>query len=70
LLERVFAVDVTRCSHCGGTVRILAFLTHPDITIPILDHLGIDSQLPPLAPARAPPQLDFDAFPVADIAPP
>ena len=59
LLERVFAADVTKCSHCGGQVRILAFLTHPDITTPILEHLGLPTQPPSIASARDPPQLDL-----------
>ena len=35
-------------------------LSHPEVTAPILAHLGIASTIPPLAPARAPPdQLDL-----------
>jgi len=62
LLQRVFHIDVTRCARCGGRVRILAVLSHPDITGPILAHLGLDTQAPSIAPARAPPQLDFTDF--------
>jgi hypothetical protein len=58
-LQRVFAVDVSQCAYCGGRVRILAFLSHPDIAHPILEHLGLPTRLPTPAPARAPPQLDF-----------
>lgn len=67
LLRRVFGPDVTRCPRCGDTLRVLAFLTHPDVTASILDHLGIRSDVPPLAPARAPPfdvdepSFDFEA---------
>jgi hypothetical protein len=40
---------------------VLAFLTHPDVTARILDHLGLASTVPPIAPARAPPHaLDLD----------
>ena len=57
LLRRV---DVTTCPQCGDRLRVLAFLSHPEVTAPILAHLGIASAIPPLAPARAPPdQLDL-----------
>jgi len=65
LLRRVFGEQVTRCPRCGDHLRVLAFLTHPDITARILDHLGLASAVPPIAPARAPPdaealELGFD----------
>jgi len=60
LLQRVFALDVSQCAHCGGRVRILAFLSHPDIAHPILEHLGLPTSLPAPAPARGPPQLDLE----------
>jgi hypothetical protein len=37
---------------------VLAFLTHPDLTATILDHLGLASAVPPIAPARSPPADD------------
>ena len=67
LLQRVFDIDVTRCAHCGGRVRILAVLAHPDIAHPVLEHLGLPTRLPAPAPARSPPQLDLgDWDPVPD----
>jgi len=44
-------------------LRVLAFLTDPAVTTAIVDHLGIRSDRPRLAPARAPPepaQAEFD----------
>ena len=61
LLRRVWGPDVTSCPRCGDTLGVLAFLSHPDVTAPILAHLGIASVIPPLAPARAPP--DHDELP-------
>ena len=67
LLQRVFDIDVSRCAHCGGRVRILAVLAHPDIAHPVLEHLGLPTRLPAPAPARSPPQLDLgDWDPVPD----
>lgn len=58
LLRRVFGEHVTRCPRCGDHLRVLALLTHPDVTVRILDHLGLGSAVPPIAPARAPPDDD------------
>jgi hypothetical protein len=63
LLRRVFGEDVTRCPQCGDHLRVLALLSHPDLTTPILEHLGLRSEVPPVAAARAPPTdhlLDLD----------
>lgn len=60
---RVFGDDVTRCPRCDDHLRVLAFLTDPAVTTAIVDHLGIRSDRPRLAPARAPPepaQAEFD----------
>jgi len=34
-LARVFAIDVLRCSECGGRRRVLAFLTGPAVVAKI-----------------------------------
>lgn len=66
LLRRVFGEDVTTCPRCGDALRVLAFITDPHVTAHILDHLGLTSEVVPIAPARAPPadpasELDFGA---------
>ena len=43
LLARVFALDVTACSKCGGPMVLLALLTDPGVVTKILDHLGLPS---------------------------
>ena len=58
LLRRVFGEAVTRCPRCGDHLRVLAFLTNPDVTARILDHLGLAKAVPPISPARAPPDDD------------
>ena len=45
---------------------MLAFITDLQVTARILDHLGLTSEVVPIAPARAPPddavsELDFGA---------
>ena len=67
LLARVFAVDVLTCAHCGGERRIVAAITEPDVAARILTHLDLPTDVPKLAPARAPPQTELfdDSWPVA-----
>ncbi|MCX5742179.1 MAG: transposase, partial [Proteobacteria bacterium] len=55
LLERVFGPEVTSCPRCGDALRVLAFITAPDVVTQILDHLGLPVVVPPIAAARAPP---------------
>ena len=58
LLARVFAIDVTVCANpaCGGTARIIAWITDAAVIDRILTHLGIHAVDTTAAPARAPPQ--------------
>jgi hypothetical protein len=48
-LKRVFNLDISLCPLCGGTMRVIADITDPDIIQKILDH--IEAQPPPLNPA-------------------
>jgi hypothetical protein len=50
-LKRVFNIDISVCPLCGGTMRVIADITDPDIIQKILDH--IEAQPPPLNPATA-----------------
>jgi len=55
LLKRVFAIDLTTCPQCGGTLTLLAAIEDPTVIIKILTHLGLPSRAPPRAPARLDP---------------
>jgi len=59
LLQRVFEIDALRCPYCGGKRKLIALLTDGQVVRKILAHLGLDTEPPRLAPARAPPELDF-----------
>jgi hypothetical protein len=52
LLKRVFDLDLTRCPHCGGDLRIIAAILQRQAIEKILNHLGLDPQRPPRTPAR------------------
>jgi hypothetical protein len=58
-MKRVFAIDVLVCPHCGGTRKLIALLTDGLVVRKILTHLGLSTEPPPLAPARALPEHDF-----------
>jgi hypothetical protein len=59
LLTRIYEVLPLLCPACGGSMKILAFLTDPPVVSAILVHLDLPNKPPPLAPARGPPQRDF-----------
>jgi len=63
LIRRVFAVDVLECPRCGGRMRILAAIQTPEAIRAILDHLGLPSRAPPLAPARPLPRSEPETTP-------
>jgi hypothetical protein len=59
LLARIYDVLPLLCPACGGSMKILAFLTDPPVLSAILLHLDLPHRPPPLAPARDPPQRDL-----------
>jgi hypothetical protein len=55
-LKRVFGIEINRCEHCGGAVKIIASIEDPQVIDRILEHLRrSDVARQPLPPARAPP---------------
>jgi hypothetical protein len=59
LMRRVFALDVLRCPFCNAPRRLVSLITRRDVIVRILAHLRLDTDPPPLQPARAPPQLEL-----------
>lgn len=59
LLKRVLEIDVLTCSHCGGKRKLIALITDGMVLRKILQHLGLPSTAPTLAPACSPPELEF-----------
>ena len=51
LLKRVFDIDIERCPHCGGQLKLIAAIEEPAAIVRILTHLGLAAQPPPRAPA-------------------
>jgi hypothetical protein len=59
LLRRTLGVDGDRCPKCQSQMVLLALITAKATVSRILDHLGIPSTPPPVAPARDPTE-QFD----------
>jgi len=54
LIRRVFELDPLLCP-CGGTLRVVAFITEPRVIRKILDHLNLKAnggRAPPLPPTK------------------
>ena len=59
LLSRVFKEDLGACEKCGGKMRFVSCIDDRKVIHRILSHLDLPTEMPPKAPARAPPQLDL-----------
>ncbi len=60
LLSRVFHIDIDTCPQCGGKMRIVAALTDSASVRRYLEGTGQSAEIPEIAAARAPPQLEMD----------
>jgi hypothetical protein len=60
LLSRTFRADLETCPRCQGRMRVMAALTDPSSIRRYLEGTGQSADIPEIAPARAPPQEEFD----------
>jgi hypothetical protein len=56
LLARVYEIFPLLCPLCGGTIRIIAFVTEAPTIRHVLEHIGEPSEPPRITPARGPPE--------------
>lgn len=70
LIARIYECLPLACPSCGAQMRLIAFLTDPASVKPILVHLGLPAEPPPLAPARDPPLEGIDQTPAFDMTDP
>lgn len=62
LIARIYEVFPLRCPLWAGQMHLIAFITEGAQIRKILEHIGVDSQPPRVAPARGPPMWeDCDA---------
>ena len=59
LIERVFGYSPS-CPRCHGPMQTIQVVEDPEVIERILIHLGLPTTLPPVAPARAPPDSELD----------
>jgi hypothetical protein len=69
LIQRVWLEDPLLCPHCGGEMRILAFITDPPLVDKILRHLGWHPGEPAPDLIRAPPATSPAMLKVAESPP-
>ena len=43
----MFDLDIERCPHCGGNLKIIAAIEEPAVIERMLTHLGLCAQPPP-----------------------
>jgi Putative transposase len=55
LMRRCLKIDVETCGRCGGKMRLVALIKDAENIARYLRHLGLPTDVPPLAPARGPP---------------
>jgi len=55
LLARIYEIFPLTCHHCGGEVRLIAFVTEVAPIRQILEHIGEPTKPPRVHPPRAPP---------------
>ncbi len=60
LLSRIHENRPLQCPHCGGPMRIIAFILEHEVIVRILQHIGEETEPPGVLPARGPPQGAFE----------
>ncbi|MCW2314021.1 hypothetical protein M2244_003784 [Rhodoferax antarcticus] len=58
LIARIYEVFPLICPHCGGQMRIMAFITFSADIHKILEHIEVEPEAPRITPARGPPLWD------------
>jgi hypothetical protein len=60
LLQRTFAIDLTRCPKCSGPMRVLDAIHDTSVAHAILVGLGVSTEVPRRARARDPTDVDVE----------
>jgi hypothetical protein len=60
LMRRVFDHDVLVCPQCHGSTKVIQVVVDTHVVAKICRHRDLPTTLPPVAPARGPPQQDFE----------
>lgn len=63
LLKKTFAIDVLKCPHCGGRMKVIATIKDSKMAQAFLEAAGLWADPPKKAPPRGPPQRELFAEP-------
>ncbi|MCP5008141.1 MAG: hypothetical protein GY941_30020 [Planctomycetes bacterium] len=67
LIQKIFEVDVLRCTKCGGEMKVIAFITEQRSVRKILDHIGEKTKrAPPLSPTITLTDADYGDYVPSD----
>ena len=66
LLARIYEIFPLICPMCGGTIKIIAFVTEAPTIRRVLEHIGEPTEPPRIAQARGPPDWDDNQDPHGD----
>ncbi len=67
LIQKIFEVDVLRCTKCGGEMKVIAFITEQKSVRKILDHIGEKTKrAPPLSPTITLTDADYGDYVPSD----
>ena len=58
-MARVFLINVLECPKCFGRMKVIAAIEDPKVVCKILDHLGLQTDVPSPAPAKS-SQIEFE----------
>ena len=54
-MMRAFGIDSLECPKCHGKMRLISTIDDPKVVAKILDHLGLDKNVPSPKGPRSPP---------------
>ena len=54
-MRRGLGLPVYTCPRCGGKMKLIALVQDAENIARYLRHLGLSTEVPPMAPARGPP---------------
>ena len=65
-IKKIWEIDVLVCPRCGGSMRIISFITENLIIKQILEYLGLWQQRPSRSPPPQPKSVELDYEPCYD----
>ena len=67
-MARIYEIDPLTCPKCTHPMRIISFIQDRPTICKILNHIQEPSDLPPISPARGPPEPEFNYDQIYEFA--